>query len=395
MPVVNTTYNFNQPNVNFGQSLLYGMFGSLTGGMGCFGGGYGLGGFGLGGYGMGMGGSLFSMMGMGMGMGGYGYGCGFGGFGMGCYSDSMIGMQIGNSIIQSTLYCVSRALEGRGGNGNNESTSSKIADVKSRASKHLSILNLNSIAQFNPSLSADKYSVVSDLKVTQASAQKAYDEAKLSKENKEIELKGSFPDGEPKSTDAKYSSIGKEAADKLKASNPNATEAELKKASDDAINAAWKKDYTAYKKLKDELDAAEKLETEKKSELDSAKSKVEEKTKEVKSSIDALKPLKEEYDELVAQEKAENEAKVYDDADGNWLNRASKSSVEEYKGGTCTKSQVRKAFNLFIEAKNSGKKTDAKNWANKIKLMHFSNQYLFDNTFATAYDQVEEWLSKN
>ena len=55
MAVVNTTYNFNQPNMNFGQALLYGAFGSLTGGMGMYGG-----------YGMGMGGSLFSMMGMGM-----------------------------------------------------------------------------------------------------------------------------------------------------------------------------------------------------------------------------------------------------------------------------------------------------------------------------------------
>lgn len=99
MNTYNTTYNFNQGNMNFGQALMYGAFGSLTGGMGCFGG-----------YGMGMGGSLFSMMGMGMG----GYGCGFGGFGMGCYSDSMIGMQVGSSIMQYAMYGISRAIEGRG-----------------------------------------------------------------------------------------------------------------------------------------------------------------------------------------------------------------------------------------------------------------------------------------
>ena len=80
MTVYNSTYNFNQGNMNFGQALLYGAFGSLTGGMGmggCFGG------FGSP---FSMGGSLFSMPGIGMG------GC-FGGFGFGGYSDSFAGMQ--------------------------------------------------------------------------------------------------------------------------------------------------------------------------------------------------------------------------------------------------------------------------------------------------------------
>ena len=101
MNAYNTTYNFNQPNMNFGQALLYGAFGSLTGGMGCFGGGYGMG---MGGFGMG--GSLFSMPGIG--------GYGFGGFGMGCYSDQMIGMQVGTSIMQYAMFGISRAIEGRG-----------------------------------------------------------------------------------------------------------------------------------------------------------------------------------------------------------------------------------------------------------------------------------------
>ena len=75
MNTFNTTYNFNQGNMNFGQAMLYGAFGSLTGGMGmgCFGGGMGMSPFG-------MGGSIFSMMGMG--------GCGFGGFGMGGFGMS-------------------------------------------------------------------------------------------------------------------------------------------------------------------------------------------------------------------------------------------------------------------------------------------------------------------
>ena len=85
MNTFNTTYNFNQGNMNFGQALLYGAFGSLTGGMGCYGGGYGMGNFGMGGFGMN--GSLFSMMGMG--------GFGMGGIGMGCCSDQMLGAQMG------------------------------------------------------------------------------------------------------------------------------------------------------------------------------------------------------------------------------------------------------------------------------------------------------------
>ena len=385
MSVVNTTYNFNQPNMNFGQSLLYGAFGSLTGGMGCFGGGYGMG---MGGFGMG--GSLFSMPGMFMG----GYGCGFGGFGMGCYSDQMVGLQIGNMVSNVLFAGLTQALEGRGGNGNSESTSAKIADVKSNAKSHLSKLNLTSLSQFDSSISADKYSAVTELKTAQTTAQEAYDSAKSSKDSIEIAFKGKFPDGEPKSTDPNYSSIGKEAADKLKATNPNATDAELKKASDDAINEVWKKDYAEYKKLYDELDAAEKLENEKKSEFDSAKSKTEEKIKEIQTAIDALKPLKEEYDKLIAQQKAENEAKIYDDADGNWLNRASKSKVDAYEKGECSKSVIRKAFNLFIEYKDTDI-NKAKNYATKIIEMKKGNEKLFENDYRSAYEQVTAWCKKN
>ena len=84
MTTWNTTYNFNQPSMNFGQSFLYGAFGQLTGmrGGGCYGGGYG-----VGSYGMGMGGSLFSMMGGCGGYGGIGYGFGI--------PDSYVGAQCG------------------------------------------------------------------------------------------------------------------------------------------------------------------------------------------------------------------------------------------------------------------------------------------------------------
>ncbi len=97
MSTYNTTYNFNQGNMNFGQALLYGAFGSLTGGMGCFGGGYGMGMMSP----FGMGGSLFSMMGM-------------GGYGMGYGCDSMIGAQVGMSMANLAFGAISQAIDGRG-----------------------------------------------------------------------------------------------------------------------------------------------------------------------------------------------------------------------------------------------------------------------------------------
>lgn len=106
MSTFNTTYNFNQGNMNFGQALMYGAFGSLTGGMGCFGGGMGM---------MspfGMGGSLFSMMGCGLGnmygtpasffgMGGFGYDCG--GFGMSSFGMGGYGCGMSDSQYVGTL----------------------------------------------------------------------------------------------------------------------------------------------------------------------------------------------------------------------------------------------------------------------------------------------------
>ena len=116
MAIYNTTYNYNQPNMNFGQSMLYGAFGSLTGGMGgC----------------MGMGGSIFSMM-PGMGMMGMG---GFGGYGMmGCYSDSMLGAQIGNIFSGCLMAGIGQLFEGRGGNDTEIKSDS---ELESEAEKYV------------------------------------------------------------------------------------------------------------------------------------------------------------------------------------------------------------------------------------------------------------------
>jgi len=98
MTICNTVNNFYAQNTNFGQALLYGAFGTLTGGLGCLGGGYGMGGYGMGGFGMN--GSLFSMIGM-------------GGFGMGCIPNSMIGIQAGYSAANILIAGACQALESR------------------------------------------------------------------------------------------------------------------------------------------------------------------------------------------------------------------------------------------------------------------------------------------
>ena len=122
MTVYNQTYNFNQENMNFGKALLYGAFGSLTGGMGCFGGGYGMGGFG-------MNGSIFSMMGM----GGYGFG--------GYCGDSMVGAQMGMIGANCILGVVSKALEGRGGQSSIDELETNISNINEKIGSQLDILN--------------------------------------------------------------------------------------------------------------------------------------------------------------------------------------------------------------------------------------------------------------
>lgn len=363
MAVYNTTYNYNQGNMNFGQALLYGAFGSLTGSMG--------------GYGMGMNGSLFSMMGMGMG----GYGC-FGGYGMGCYSDSVVGTQMGLVASQYVMAGVCRAFDGRGGS-QSESASSMIDNIKTSAGEYLKKLDKGTtLNNFNPSKKASEYKVVSELTDEISKQESELSTSKDSLDKLETELRKIGIDQAPT----------KEVVEEILKKECKETDPEkIREYIDQNYNTKFNEldeKFKAYENAKKDVEDKEKA-------LKILKSEKETKEKEVQTAIDALKPLKEEYDKLKVKEKAQTEAKAYDDADGNWLNRASKSSVEEYNGGTCTKSQVRKAFNLFIEAKNNGKTDDAKNWANKLVLMHNSNPELFDNNFATAFNQVETWLEEN
>ena len=99
MSVVKQEYNFNYPNMNFGQAILTGMFGSLTGG-------YGMGGC-FGGFNTGCGPSIFPMGTM---MTGYNCFAGMGG-----YSDQMVGAQIGLGVTQTLIGGLTQYIEGRGG----------------------------------------------------------------------------------------------------------------------------------------------------------------------------------------------------------------------------------------------------------------------------------------
>lgn len=121
MAVVNTTYNFNQPNMNLGECIGYGILGSLTGNMGM----YGMGMYG----GFGMGGSIFPMGTM---MGGYG--CGFGGYGIGGYTNQMAGMQLGNALSGIVLTCLTQAIGGgRGGSSSADVKTKTFEDYKNDA----------------------------------------------------------------------------------------------------------------------------------------------------------------------------------------------------------------------------------------------------------------------
>ena len=137
MATWNTTYNFNQPSMNFGQALLYGAFGQLTGMMG----GYGMGSYGMGGFGMG--GSLFSMMGM----GGYGYGSGC--CGMYNYSmpDSYVGAQCGMAAM-NVLF------QGLGGYLSSRREEKAAANAEVQAA--LTTLGLSSVDKFDPATAKSK-----------------------------------------------------------------------------------------------------------------------------------------------------------------------------------------------------------------------------------------------
>ena len=85
--------------------------------------------------------------------------------------------------------------------------------------------------------------------------------------------------------------------------------------------------------------------------------------------------------------------KTLDDADGNVLQRARKSCMDETynEQNQASKADIRRAFNTFIKADNDDDKRTA---AEKIKEMYGSNSKLADD-FAKPYSIVEQWLKEH
>ena len=226
MAVFNTTYNYNQGNMNLLQSVLYGAFGSMTGGMGgCYGGGYGMG-YG----GMSMCGSLFTMPGIGC--------CGI--------SDQMVGVQIG-SIVSSTISnCIAAAAEGRGAKQKAASDAQDKVDALIEEIDDLNSKNTEDYIKENLDEKFDKNITEAQSNLyaltTRASAIPAEKDAKLREYN-------AMPDG----TDAE-----KKAKEQFKKDNIDKLDAELKKLNETDIPAAKKKVEEAEDAKKKEIERIQK-----------------------------------------------------------------------------------------------------------------------------------------
>ena len=99
--------------------------------------------------------------------------------------------------------------------------------------------------------------------------------------------------------------------------------------------------------------------------------------KAIDAAKKALAPIKSEYKSLQDEIQANKDAKILDDADGNWLNRASKSKIDNYTGkdqdgnvAVATKAEIRGAFNQFIKAKKAGKTKDQDRYGAILANMH-------------------------
>ena len=114
-----------------------------------------------------------------------------------------------------------------------------------------------------------------------------------------------------------------------------------------------------------------------------AKRNAETKEAALQSEIDELKKKQAEYQKNL-------NTKTLDDADGNVLQRARKSCMDETynEQNQASKADIRRAFNTFIKADNDDDKRTA---AEKIKEMYGSNSKLADD-FAKPYSIVEQWL---
>ena len=312
--------------MNFGQAMLYGALGSLTGGMGCFGGGYG----------MSMYGSIFPMAGM----GGYGYGCG--GYGNDYY-ESMLTMQLGNMAAGLVVGGISHALQSK---GRNESltTADKIEAVENKADKYLQTLGAGrALNGFDPYKKASEYTVVSNLKETEDKAEQT-----LTEDSSKLE----------------------KMKDLLKAKNE-------------------KDNPTEYKELDKEIKELEtKVKTDE-AEYNKAKKAREEKEKAVENAIKELTDLKEEYLELKKQKETEDRNNAINKVDGNSLTRTTKKHLDKYKGSEFdaktakipSKSEVQKALYEYRKDSSEDNKKVLENMASIKGAKSFMKEYGFEAIF--------------
>lgn len=277
MTTWNTTFNYNQPSfkMNFGEAMLYGAFGQLTGGIGggCFG-GYGMGGYG-------MGGSLFSMLGMG------GYGCGMSSY---MYDDSYAGAQVGFMGVNIALQGIGGYLQERKANKANLVTKDLL---DSKASANLKVISdvsstkIVSLADFDASKTAAQYDYSSlDAIVSKTNEEYATAQSNTAAAKAKLETLG----GEtgPKATDDKY---------KKTVTDSNGTE------STTVDNEKFQADYIAWTNKKNEVTKLETIEATKKEAAKKAQNDRINKESAVQTAIDALKTLKEQYDEIDSAEK--------------------------------------------------------------------------------------------
>ena len=315
--------------MNFGQAMLYGAFGQLTGmmGGGCFGGGYG-----MGSYGMGMGGSLFSMMGM----GGYGFGAGC--CGMYNYSvpDSYVGAQCGLTAMNVLFQGIGGAISARKADkaaAQENSAANQLTKLNEDAKTHLDTLGLSSLEKFNPSDTADKY------KNEYVATFNAADEAITKRQTEINKAKQDLGD--------RPTSVPADAPE-------GTTLASLQTDYDNKKTALE----TEYKKLTEKTDTSNALVKAYKD----AETKKNEREKAINDAITALKPLKTKYDELNEQARVENNnnnAKLERKCD-NAVDSSTKKQTEEMR-------QFNDAYDAFKDSQTQEKLDDLIEKYNAIK----------------------------
>ena len=383
MAVVNTTYNFNQPNMNLGECIGYGILGSLTGNMGM----YGMGMYG----GFGMGGSIFPMGTM---MGGYGCMPMIGG-----YTNQIAGMQLGNAFASIALNCLTQAIGG--GRGGSDKTIRREQIDTSRNNVNNLLSDIKDLEDENTELKKDlpKTGNVSSsvLKACPTEA-KDYNDAvdKLEKLGSDItqseshknQLKVQDDDIESANKTIEKADADQKSAAKILKDDPNNADAlQKKKDAEEAIKkanatkaAAEKEKQEIEKKYKEDVQAAKTKKTDAEVKLKAAI------TKKIQENEDIIKEKKKELakEQSALEDEAVNTVKISKKCDDNdEFNNIAGENVDK----DCNPENIKdfvKAFNYKFSqfCKSSG--TDKKSAAEKAlkvydKINDYSSKYITDD----------------